>query len=44
MTKFLSEVERDILLAQHKKERDKRIADRIKVVLLYDDDWTAVTS
>ena len=40
MTKFLSEAERDTLLAQHKKERDKRIVDRIKVVLLYDDSWT----
>jgi transposase len=28
------------LLVQHKKERDKRVADRIKAVLLRDDDWT----
>lgn len=40
MTKFLPEAERKELLARHKKERDKRIADRIKVVLLYDDGWT----
>ena len=40
MIKFLSEAERDTLLAQNKKERDKRIADRIKVALLYDDSWT----
>ena len=28
------------LLRQHKKERDKRIADRLKVVLLIDDGWS----
>ena len=27
-------------MTQHKKERDKRVADRIKVVLLTDDGWT----
>ena len=40
MTKLLLEAERDEFLVRHKKERDKRIADRIKVVLLYDDGWT----
>src|SRR3984893_5406118 len=33
---FLSDEERLQLRAQHKKERDKRICDRIKAVLLYD--------
>lgn len=37
--KFLTEDERAQLKAQHKKERDKRICDRIKAVLLYDDGW-----
>lgn len=41
MNKFLTNSERKDLLIQHKKERDKRIADRIKVVLLYDDGWTS---
>jgi len=32
--------DRNRLLKQHKKERDKRVADRIKAVLLRDDDWS----
>lgn len=40
---FLSENERDQLKAQHKRERDKRICDRIKAVLLYDKSWTIPT-
>jgi hypothetical protein len=36
----LSSLERESLKAQHKKERDKRICDRIKAVLLFDKDWT----
>jgi transposase len=40
MYKTLDESERANLIVSHKKERDKRIADRIKAVLLYDDDWT----
>ena len=40
MRNFLSEKERTVLRNQHKKERDKRICDRIKAVLLYDDGWT----
>ncbi len=36
---FLNDNERDQLKAQHKKERDKRICDRIKAVLLYDKGW-----
>ena len=34
MTNFLSEEEQVTLIKQHKNERDKRIADRIKAVLL----------
>lgn len=37
---FLSENERIQLKIQHKKERDGRIRDRIKAILLYDDGWT----
>jgi len=37
---FLTEEERDQLRVQHKKERDKRICDRIKAVLLRDKGWT----
>jgi transposase len=41
MDKILTNEERSKLLVQHKTERDKRIADRIKVVLLSDDNWSA---
>ena len=37
---FLSDEERDQLKSQHKKERDKRICDRIKAVLMRDKGWT----
>jgi len=37
---FLDESERNALLEQHKRERDKRICDRIKAVLLYDKGWS----
>lgn len=37
---FLTEQERIQLKAQHKRERDKRICDRIKAVLLSDKGWT----
>lgn len=37
---FLFSEIRSALLVQHKKERDKRVADRIKAVLLRDDDWS----
>ena len=37
---FLSDDERAQLKIQHKRERDKRICDRIKAVLLYDKDWS----
>lgn len=37
---FLSDDERAQLRAQHKRERDKRICDRIKAVLLFDKGWS----
>jgi len=37
---ILSPAEREKFLKQHKQERDGRIKDRIKAVLLRDDDWT----
>jgi transposase len=37
---LLSPEDRDSLLKQHKQERDKRVADRIKAVLLRDEGWT----
>ena len=36
---FLSNQEKSELKAKHKQERDKRICDRIKAVLLYDKGW-----
>jgi len=38
--KFLSDNEEIILRAQHRLERDRRVADRIKAILLYNDGWT----
>lgn len=38
--KALSSDERETLKAQHKNERDGRIRDRIKAVLLHDKGWT----
>jgi len=32
--------ERTHLILDHKKERDKRVCDRIKAILLYDKGWT----
>lgn len=40
MKDFLTNKERLSLQKQHKKERDKRICDRIKAVLLRDKGWT----
>lgn len=40
MKDFLSPEERNKLKLQHKRERDKRICDRIKAVLLIDKGWT----
>ena len=37
---FLSDAERTQLRAHHKRERDGRIRDRIKAVLLFDKGWT----
>ena len=37
---FLTAHERDQLKFQHKRERDKRVCDRIKAILLYDEGWT----
>lgn len=37
---FLIDEERYLLRIQHKKERDKRICDRIKAVLLHDKGWS----
>lgn len=39
MNNFLSSEEREALKAKHRLERDKRICDRIKAVLLSDDGW-----
>jgi transposase len=39
---FLSDEERSKLKAQHKRERDRRICDRIKAVVLYDKGWSPV--
>lgn len=38
---FLSDEERANLKWQHKRERDRRICDRIKAVLLYDKGWSS---
>ena len=40
MKKPLSPKEKEALRAQHKKERDKRVCDRIKAVLLFDKGWS----
>lgn len=40
MQNFLDPSERERLESQHKYERDGRIRDRIKAVLLYDKGWT----
>jgi len=40
MEDFLTDQERTALRNQHKKERDKRVCDRIKAVLLRDKGWT----
>jgi transposase len=37
---FLTDQERDQLRLQHKQERDGRVRDRIKAILLYDERWT----
>lgn len=40
MRSFLDEKERAALVREHKKERDKRVCDRIKAILLCDEGWT----
>jgi transposase len=40
MKNFLTPQEKETLKSQHRKERDKRICDRIKAVLLFDKGWT----
>jgi transposase len=40
-TKILDSAEREALIKRHRTERDGRIRDRIKAVLLADDGWTA---
>ena len=40
MSNFLREEERKELRQQHRKERDRRTADRIKAVLWSDDGWS----
>lgn len=40
MGRFLSEDKKTALIQQHKQERDKRVCDRIKAILLHDDGWT----
>jgi transposase len=37
---FLTQNEKDILKARHRQERDKRLCDRIKSILLLDDGWS----
>ena len=39
MKHFLTVQERNNLKIQHRRERDKRVCDRIKAVLLFDDEW-----
>ncbi|HNA62806.1 MAG TPA: hypothetical protein PKW79_06995 [Rhabdochlamydiaceae bacterium] len=41
---FLSDAQRAQLIAQHKRERDKRICDRIKAVLLFDGGWSIAST
>ena len=40
MTKFLSKKERKTLRRQHRRVTERRYADRIKTLLLWDEGWT----
>jgi transposase len=40
MEKIMTSKEKDKLIQRHRKERDKRICDRIKAVLAYDDGYS----
>ncbi|QYF49263.1 hypothetical protein RHABOEDO_001567 [Candidatus Rhabdochlamydia oedothoracis] len=37
---FITRNQKDILKARHRHERDKRLCDRIKSILLLDEGWT----
>ena len=37
---FLSDLERTQIISQHKRERDKRVCDRVEAVLLFDKGWS----
>ena len=41
MYKLLTEQERSRLLIEHRTGREKRIADRLKVILWSDESWSA---
>lgn len=38
----LTQLQKEALEARHKKERDRRVADRIKAVLLYNEGWSQI--
>jgi len=40
MEKLLTTKEREKSITRHRKERDKRVCDRIKAVLLFDDGYS----
>lgn len=40
MNKYLNKEQRLELITRHKLERDKRVADRIKTILLLDDGYS----
>lgn len=40
MEKYLSDQEKIELRTRHKSERDRRVADRIKAILLSDEGWS----
>lgn len=40
MKDFLTSEEKETLRKQHRRERDRRVADRIKAVLLSDKGWS----
>lgn len=40
MKEFLTQSDRDSLKARHRQEKSRRVADRIKAVLLSDEGWT----
>ena len=40
MKEFLTNIEREVLKKQHRQEKNRRVADRIKAILLSDKGWT----